>query len=112
MRFREQEERYLPRSLGQMLEEKNDPTKKEPKRGAGKPGEGMLADLKVFQHIAYKVAPDLQGKGSKQCCVGRVLSIQVAEREVTVHKYAAVFSDDLRVKWNRRLDSSGYKFAR
>ena len=30
MRFREQEEKYLPRSLGQMLEEKDDPTKKEP----------------------------------------------------------------------------------
>ena len=102
MRFREQEEQNGPRSLGQMLEDKTGPDKSErpvvPKR-AGKPGDGMLADLKVFQHIAYKVAPDAKGKGSKQCCVGKVLTIQVGEREVTVHKYAAVFDSDLRIKW-------------
>ncbi|CAE7034866.1 pol, partial [Symbiodinium sp. CCMP2456] len=98
MKFREQEDHHRPRSLGQMIEEKDDLTK-VPKRAAGKPGDGMLSELKVFQHVAYKVAPDLKGKGAKQCCVGRVLTIQVAEREVTVHKYAALLSDDLRVKW-------------
>ena len=62
----------------------------------------MLADLKVFQHIAHKIASDAKGKGSRQCCVGRVLTIQVAEREVTIHnKYAAVFDSDLRIKWRR-----------
>ena len=56
MKFREQEDHHRPRSLGQMIEEKDDLTK-VPKRAAGKPGDGMLSELKVFQHVAYKVAP-------------------------------------------------------
>ena len=108
MKLREQEEGDLPRSLGQILEDKEDPTKREKVlKRAGKPGEGMLSDLKVFQHVAYPVAPDAKGKGSKQCCVGRVLTIQVAEREVTVHKHAAIFDSDLRIKWKPQMAGHG-----
>ena len=98
MKLCEQKENSsAPRSLGQMVEPKKRLATAAQVDGKQKPGDGKLAEPIMFQYIAKKVTGT--AKEVKRWCIGRILSIQVAEREVTVHKHTAVFDDDLRVKW-------------